>query len=298
MAWRNIYNSLEPRVTYVAISLSPAERSKPSPLQIVPQARFVAYMPDLKRQTVEGVGRVYFDDDGNYYPSVTTVLNEKETPEALIRWKEQNDGSGDSEHWRDIMNFKANRGTLIHYHCLNEFADGDMWSPDEASSEEELKMDLDQWDQYKEDLYWAREQAWPLLKRTQGINEDSVIDVEMFTYNQTVGYAGQFDMLYQDPATEETVLADIKTSKGAYPKHRMQLLAYKNAVDVSIDRVEVLRMNPDYQEWEVHSSDNWQTPFVEYWDEFLELRESLNDELIEEVREQAGDRVEEEHGGG
>lgn len=231
----------------------------------------------LSRYTVNDVGRVYYDDDGNYYLSVSTILDVKPTPAGLKQWKENNDD------WREIRNYKQHRGTLIHYHCLNEFADEDMWSQDEASSENTLKQDSDDWDRYEEDCYWATNRAWPFIKRHCGITEDSVLRVENFVLNETVGYAGQFDLLYQDPETDETVLADIKTSKGVYDKHQIQSVAYMNAVDVTVDRVEILRMNPDYQEWEVSSSDEWDVDIVELWDEFLDLRKQIDDSKIEAI---------------
>lgn len=263
----------------------------------------LSHMSDLVRFTVDDVGRVYLDPDGRYYLSVTTILNAKENSPALERWKDKNDGKDGRPHWLDIRTYKQHRGTLVHYHCLNELVKGDMWSPDEASSETWLKTNPDAWsphlpawDRYRDDLFWARERAWPMVRRSLGIEDENVIDVECFVRNRDIGYAGQFDLLYRDPETNETVLADIKTSSGVWDKHRLQLTAYSQAVDIEIDRMEVIRIHPDRREWEVVSSHDWPETPVELWAEFLDLVDTIDHEKITaEVRAQSSGDAEEMH---
>lgn len=236
----------------------------------------------LSRHTVDGVGRVYFDADGNYYPSVSTVLPDPD----LSGWKDRYDGDGDTKHWKDIRDFKANRGTLVHYDCLNEFADVDLWSDDERSSYDALSGS-DEWDRYQQNKQWVTDTAWPLIKQVTGISEDTVIDVERYVKDDTVGYAGQFDLLYQDPTTNDTVLADLKTSKDIYEKHKIQSIAYRYAIDCTIDRVEIIRLNPDQQRWEVCPHTEWGDSQVTLWDEFLYYRSELDDATIQEIKAQA-----------
>lgn len=212
-------------------------------------------------------------------PSVTTILDEKPTPIGLKKWKNYNDGKNGRSHWRDILNFKSYRGTLIHYHLLNPYADEDIGGHNEEEAERELKKgsDYGSWQEYRANLFWARE-AWDELCAKHGINEDSVLDVECFVQNTDVGYAGQFDMLYIDKDGKVT-LADIKTSKGIYDKHRMQLVAYMNAVNIDIDQCQVLRMHPDSETWEVSSSDEWFETPEDLYEEFCELRSGMNEDL-------------------
>ena len=229
---------------------------------------------ELERFTLEEGGRVYTDGDDMFLPSVSTVLDEQPEPEGIKYWKKKYDGTNGNKHWKDILNYKANRGTMIHYRLLNEFFDGDMFGRNEEDSTEDLKLQ-GEWDRYQNDLVYA-EEAWEQIKREQGINEESVLDVECFVTNVGVGYAGQFDLLYVDEDSN-IVLGDLKTGKGIYDKYKMQLVAYENALDLPVDRVEVIRIYPDGEEWEVSSSDDWSNSRNDLWKQFLALRAEMGD---------------------
>lgn len=176
------------------------------------------------------------------------------------------------------MNYKGNRGTLIHYHMLNQFADEELDGKNEERAREQLKTKGD-WQRHKQDLYWA-EEAFDNIRRMRGIDEDSVLNVECFVENTDVGYAGQFDLLYIDNEGD-IVLSDLKTSKSVYPKHKMQLVAYANAINVEPDKLEVIRMHPDSESWQTSHSSDWDESVDELYSEFCELRESLNEDLAE-----------------
>lgn len=229
---------------------------------------------DLQRFTLPE-GRVYTDHDELYLPSVSTVLDEMPEPEGIKYWKKNNDGSGDSKHWRDILSYKGNRGTLIHYNLLNEFAEEDMYSVDEEDSEEELKLEGN-WDRYTEDLVYA-EEAWQTIKEQRNLSSEKVLDVECFVKNPNIGYAGQFDLLYVDDDSN-VVLSDIKTSNAQYApyeKHKMQLVAYSKALELDIDILEVLIIHPDSESWKISHNTDWPERVDELWDEFCELREGM-----------------------
>lgn len=231
---------------------------------------------ELQRYTLPD-GRVYTDGEELYLPSVSTVLDEMPEPEGITRWKENNDGTGGTTHWRDILQYKSNRGTLIHYNLLNEFEDGDMFSTDEENSEEELKVEGD-WSRYIDDLTYA-EEAWEQVKRIRGIDAESVLNVECFVTNNGVGYAGQFDLLYVDDDSN-VVLSDIKTSNASrapYKKHKLQLVAYKNALRLDVDRLEVIIIHPDSERWKVSHDTDWEESVDDLWTEFRELREGMGD---------------------
>lgn len=91
-----------------------------------------------------------------------------------------------------------------------------------------------------------------------GIDSESVIRVEKYLLNEKDMYGGQCDLLYEDPQGN-VVLADLKTSGSLRQKHRLQGVAYMKAVEKEpglpekVDRIEVIRIHPDSQTWQVHS---------------------------------------------
>jgi hypothetical protein len=231
---------------------------------------------ELQRFTLPD-GRVYTDREDIYLPSVSTVLDEMPTPAGITNWKDKYDGTNGKKHWRDILQYKSNRGTLIHYNLLEEFEDGDMYSVDEENSEEELKVEGD-WDRYTDDLNYATE-AWEDIKRIRGIEQDSVLNVECFVTNDGVGYAGQFDLLYTDD-TGDVVLSDIKTSnvdRAPYTKHKLQLTAYMKALRLDVDRLEVIIVHPDTERWKISHDTDWDENIDDLWKQFRELRDKMGD---------------------
>jgi len=229
---------------------------------------------ELERYTMEEGGRVYTDGDNLVMPSVTTVLDQAPEPDGIKYWKQKYDGTNGNKHWKTILQYKANRGTMIHYNLLNEFSPTDIHGKNEEDSTEELKLEGN-WKRYQEDLAFA-EDAWKEIKEVRKINEESVLDVECFVTNNAVGYAGQFDLLYIDDDSN-IVLADLKTGKGIYPKYKKQLTAYENALNLDIDRVEIIRIYPDGEEWEVSHDGKWAESREELWSEFRELRSQMGD---------------------
>lgn len=126
-----------------------------------------------------------------------------------------------------------------------------------------------------------------------GITEDNIIAVEEFLFNLEDGYAGQVDMVYRCPKTDDVVVADLKTSSGCYTKHKTQGAAYGNSVEELLglkpDRLEVWRIHPDSGQWAVHCHDEtlpihtskwWNKDYDDLLDDFLELANNFeyNDE--------------------
>jgi len=91
-----------------------------------------------------------------------------------------------------------------------------------------------------------------------GVDTESVITVERYLVNGEDGYGGQCDMLYEDPEGN-VVVADLKTSSALRQKHRLQSVAYMKAVEKAdngpdkVDRIEVWRICPEEDSWQVHS---------------------------------------------
>jgi len=139
--------------------------------------------------------------------------------------------------------------------------------------------DIDLQDMLTQDLNYVQEE-FDKICRDKGIKAGTVEEVEaMFALppnadSEHEGFGGQADMLYQDPETGEHVVADLKTSKRIYDKHKYQIAAYRQAAMEDptlngdyIDRCEIIRINPDNEETEVYEVEDPE----EYWEEFAEL---------------------------
>jgi len=238
------------------------------------------------RYTIDEIGRVYTNRSDLWLPSVSTVIDVRDTPEQLQRWKERTD------NYKEIQSYKQNFGTLAHEQCLSELvptdpATGDpierLWGKDEEESVWELKR-VDKLERSREELQWLAS-TWETIALVA--NFDTVIDVETLVCNTDVGYAGQFDLLYHDEHADETVLADIKTSKAVYEKHLLQLVAYRMAVPMSIDRMEVIRMNPEKQDWELFDDSQWDADPADLETEFIRLRGELEQQGLKTIIETA-----------
>lgn len=246
---------------------------------------------DLSRYTFDDDGRVYTDHNDLWLPSVSTVLDVRDKPPALRKYLRN---TSEAEKKQKTF-YTQNRGTLIHWHLQKQLDPDLEWTQDEENSEQCLKGkkvheesgltgDYETWQRFKRDKDWAMD-AWSMIRDVFGIHPENTLDVELFVMNTEVGYAGQFDLLYADEDTGEVVLADIKTSKRVYDKHLIQLSAYSYAVDIAVDRMEVLRLNPDGETWEVSRSDEWIEDRANLYDEFCGLREQLEEDKIENLRQ-------------
>jgi len=222
------------------------------------------------RYSVEDVGRIYTDRVDVWLPSVSTVIDVQETPEALRRWKQRNDNH------KEILFYKQNFGTVAHAELLQDLADDmyadiELWSKDEEESKQSLKR-VGKWERCQRELEYLKS-MWELCK--QVANFDYIHDVETFVVDTDIGYAGQFDLLYEDQQTGETVLADLKTSKDVYDKHLIQLSAYEMAVPMNIDRLEVIRLNPERRDWRIFPDTEWPDDPSDLQSEFIRLRAEL-----------------------
>jgi hypothetical protein len=242
---------------------------------------------ELTRHTCDD-GRLY-TDGSNWFPSVSTVLDTMDTPAQLRRY-EQNT-SAQKQRWTQF--YTQHRGTLIHYELLAGLVDDEFWGDDEQTSEDALKGrvecpntgmtgDQETWEQFQADRAWAVDTWKTYIEPIYGVDPETTIDVEVFVRNEEQCYAGQFDLLRVDDG--DVVLCDLKTSKRVYDKHLLQLVAYAHAVDIVVDRLDVIRLNPDGQTWEVSRSDTWVEGRDDLWDEFCTLRDQLDADRIQGLK--------------
>lgn len=264
---------------------------------------------DIKRYLDDKDRRHYQNPEGDDVYSVTTVLDELEGEKwYLKKWRENNDGEGDNPDWKHILEYKRNRGTLAHYAALSSLRE-DMWSDDESSSLQEMydrHGDQDFLYSVLADRAWVSSQdAFETLKENEEIEIDDVLhkDLEYFVGQfdkfceeknielDTVygvekmfvvppngehdGYGGQVDLIYRDSTTGDLVVSDLKTSKSIYDKHKYQAAAYAKALEkldnVKVDRAEIVRINPDKEEYQVKEVND----FDQYWEEFAETTKKM-----------------------
>jgi len=241
-------------------------------------------------------GRRWYKDSNTEVMSVTTVLQHlDEDKTGLRRWQRRNQGHGDDMHHQHIFWASGPRGTLCHWRCLEPLADRQLWGEEERDALQALRDGPDDgtfsdashgmsdilYSTLKnrddsltreafsdeqdftsvmfEDIEWVAD-AFGELQRRLGIYEASVIAVERYLLDDTHGFGGQCDLLYDDPSGN-TVLADLKTSSGLREKHVLQASAYAMAVEEdsdlpdTVDRLEVVRMDPDARDYTVHSNE-------------------------------------------
>jgi len=151
------------------------------------------------------------------------------------------------------------------------------WVPNQEAYEDYREMEDTELDDilYKDLEFFKNAFAETMLDK--GVTPEDVLSVEhMFALPENEesghkGYGGQADMIYEDPATGEHVVVDLKTSKDVYKKHKHQAAAYAQAALESpdmngdyIDRAEIWRINPDQEETEIVTLDNHK----EYWEDF------------------------------
>jgi hypothetical protein len=268
-------------------------------------------------------GRVYFHDHLEQpVPSVTTVKSIRRDPDkddAIDGWMDSYDGTDkwSCPHWADQKEYKANRGTLGHYAILSKL--GDL---ERSQEEDDAEYALKHWDEERPTIkhrggtyegdpipaemlapneadhaYHDGEDAWERCMRDinwvirefnevmqdKGITEDDVLDVEKYVIDEEFGYAGQFDLLYEDDG--DIVLSDLKLSSGIRIGYRLQLAAYANALDEHVDRLEVIRLYPDKQEVEIEDSRDWDRSVRGLCYEFLGLADRFHAEKLRPLDE-------------
>jgi hypothetical protein len=77
-------------------------------------------------------------------------------------------------------------------------------------------------------------------------------------------------------------LCDLKTSSGIYDKHKLQTIAYNEAVDVDVDKLEVIRIHPDREEYEISQDSDWDKSREDYKRQLEYLRAKAKMEMDEE----------------
>lgn len=171
--------------------------------------------------------RYYRWDDGQEYPSVTTILGaDPEKKEAIKNWRKSHP---DPDHYRDRQ---GQLGRLVHRRVLNQYSIRNL-------PPEKIDFDLVD-DEFQTDVETAVA-MWDTADIEVGDNPH----VEVAVRSDEHKYAGRFDLL-----TESGVLCDLKISAAVRDSYRMQAGAYWQALSEMDEyptpvEAAVVRLNPD-----------------------------------------------------
>jgi len=261
----------------------------------------------LSRSQIEVDGdeyRMYTDGDDRW-PSVTTILDARPTPEkdkSLRGWRNWLKGQPDRPNPDEVMAYKGWRGTLAHYKCLADLASYDLAGDEELQAYEGLKgweyNHDDALRQASEEVEWSVSEFRDMLDDL-GVAEwddndelvhDRVRAVEQYVVDHDIGFAGQYDLAYELP-DGDTVLADIKTSKAdsvsglinkKFPRYALQLSAYAHAVDFEVDHCHILWVAPDTRQSAIIPDREWPSARRVYLDEFSSIAEEVHQTTFEQ----------------
>ena len=201
-------------------------------------------LPKLSRKNIDGK-RVYVNEQGDKYPSVTSVLSVR-NKKAIFEWRKR---VGAEE--ADRVSRKAStRGTRIHKLCEDYLLNKDL--PDLSP------LDLDTWKKFR-----------PIVERINNIHF-----VEPFLYSNHLGMAGQCDCIGEFDGKLSVV--DFKTSR-RLKKHEgisnyfaqcaAYAVMYEELTGIAINRTVIL-IAVDGEEPQV----------------FIEKRDNYTDYLLESKR--------------
>lgn len=170
-------------------------------------------------------GRFYIDDDGKYYPSVTTILESYPKPYALLQWMKEVGSKSD-----EIRDAAGKRGSAVHQ--LTEAYDNDEQC-DLLSEGGQPQYSMEEWSMFER-----------YVDFTQRFSPKHLI-IEQQVICQALGFAGTIDRITEIEG--KRYILDIKTSNGIYNSYWLQMAAYREAallkLDIKVDGVAILWLN-------------------------------------------------------
>jgi hypothetical protein len=169
--------------------------------------------------------RFYHTEDGDFVPSVTTILEAYPKDAAFYQWLKNN--GQDSDELRDKA---AERGTNVHK--LTEAYD---------NGEEVSLLNADGRPQFKISEWAMFERYVEFVTRFT----PKILATEQNYVSADLGYAGTIDRVME--IRGQKLLVDIKTSGSIWPAYWLQLAAYRNLLldcaDIEVDGVAILHLN-------------------------------------------------------
>ena len=167
--------------------------------------RIVEYSPDSKQINV--LDSRFYNRDGKYYPSVTSILNFFPKNQFFHSWLK------DVGHNSDIIASKAaGEGTQVHS-AAERFINGEEINWIDESGKAIYSLDV-----WKMILRFA--EFWNTVK-------PELISAEYHLFSDEHEYAGTADLVCK--INDELWLLDVKTSNSLHTSHNLQLAAYAKA---------------------------------------------------------------------
>ena len=203
-------------------------------------------LPSLSRKNIDGK-RVYVNDDGNKYPSVTSVLSVR-GKKGIFEWRQR----VGAEEANRISNKASTRGTRVHKLCEDYLLNKEL--------PELSPLDLDTWKKFR-----------PIVERI-----DNIHYVEPFLYSNHLGMAGQCDCIAEFDGKLSVI--DFKTSRrlkrhegisGYFAQCAAYAVMYEELTGIAINRTVILiAVDGEEPQIFIEKRDN----YTDYW---LESKHSL-----------------------
>ena len=174
--------------------------------------------------------RFYTDDNGQHFPSATTILEAYPKPYALIQWMKDVGSKAD-----EIRDNAGRRGSNVHQ--LTEDYDNGL----ECNLLDEFgkpKYSLEEWNMFERYVDFSK------------LHNPEHLMIEQTFVNGKLGFAGTLDRICKIDG--KVYVLDIKTSNGIYNSYWLQLAAYEqlymdgvlaDSIYPDIDGVAILWLN-------------------------------------------------------
>lgn len=185
-------------------------------------------------RTDPDTGLRWYTWKGIEYPSVTSIRNLAGMPHKLWQWR-------DNQVIARAMNEYQTLGRMLRESPPEATA---TWLRKAASAERDAAANLgtrvhDAAAAGKSPADVSADLS-PFLQHYRQWLADSgaeLVLVERQVFNLTVGYVGTFDAIVRFPKTNTYWMIDLKTGKGTYPEHALQLEAYARGEFIGEDDV-------------------------------------------------------------
>jgi hypothetical protein len=187
-------------------------------------------MIDLsRRQLTMADARFYYDEEGNYVPSVTTILNAYPKGPEYYMWLKKVGMDAD-----EIRDAAGERGSTVH-NLTEQYDEGKEVSL--MNDNGGFRFRMDEWNMFEKYVTFINK-CHPVM----------ILSEETFV-SRELGFAGTIDRIMTIGAAN--YLVDIKTSSSIWESYWLQLAAYKKLYEyctrkenyTRIDGVAVLWLN-------------------------------------------------------
>ena len=170
--------------------------------------------------------RFYIDKEtGEYYPSVTTILEAYPKPYALLQWMKEQGTKTD-----EIVKSAGRRGTNVHQ-LTEDYDNG--FECNLLGENGQPRFSMDEWSMFERYVDFS----------TRFNPQHELIEQQVLSHQ--LGFAGTIDRVAVIDGRRYMI--DIKTSNGIYNSYWLQLAAYRQALSlqagVMCDGVAILWLN-------------------------------------------------------